>query len=503
MRVAKLATDLELDSQTSSQLETKLLEMQHRTYLWLYLAIQGVYETYRNSLRPEEASIRLLPSSVEDAYEKILDRVSEDQKATVKKILKIVVGARRPLTVQEMAIALGIATSTSPEAKSLYKVQLDHKRLQNIRDWCGLFVFINHQRIYLIHQTAKEFLIGDHSSAISLSGWKHCLHPQEIEKDMTLVCVEFLCLEEIGPLAASLIQRSNLPENRWKDIRSLAEANDTVESFLIYSAEYWPSHLRAAEIPIEDPAMADVAQLCDTDSPLSEQWLPIFWECTRGWKKAPQMNAIHLAAIIGHGQMLKTILQLNQQSKINEFDTYNYTPLMWATEFNHIVAVQILLGQKADVNLQVEDFPNALIVASISGHLAVLETLLEHGADVNAKGRWDSNALQAASEEGYITIVETLLEHGAEVNAQGGEYGNALQAASYEGHITIVKTLLDHGAEVNTQGGRYGSALGAAARNYRLEIVKILLERGAQDREENSPQELESEWETESDWSAG
>ena len=92
MRVAKLATDLKLDDQTKGRLETKLLEMEHRTYLWLYLAIQGIYETYRNSLRPEEASINSFPSSVEDAYEKILSRVPEEQRGKVKKILQIVVG---------------------------------------------------------------------------------------------------------------------------------------------------------------------------------------------------------------------------------------------------------------------------------------------------------------------------------------------------------------------------------------------------------------------------
>lgn len=46
MRVVILATDLKLDCYIEDQLETKLLEMQYRTYLWLYLAIQGIYKTY-------------------------------------------------------------------------------------------------------------------------------------------------------------------------------------------------------------------------------------------------------------------------------------------------------------------------------------------------------------------------------------------------------------------------------------------------------------------------
>jgi hypothetical protein len=80
-----------------------------------------------------------------------------------------------------MAFALGIATST--EYKSVNQVKLDPIRLErNIRQWCRLFAFINHARIYLIHQTAKEFLICDSGYTIPLSGWKHCLDLRGIER---------------------------------------------------------------------------------------------------------------------------------------------------------------------------------------------------------------------------------------------------------------------------------------------------------------------------------
>jgi hypothetical protein len=67
MRVAQLVTDLKLDGHTKDRMETKLLEMEHRTYLWLYLAIEGIYETYRRSLRPKETMIDSLPLTVKDA----------------------------------------------------------------------------------------------------------------------------------------------------------------------------------------------------------------------------------------------------------------------------------------------------------------------------------------------------------------------------------------------------------------------------------------------------
>jgi len=254
-QVAKLAKDLKLNYQIQNQLECKLLKMEHRTYLWLYLAIEGIHETYRTSLRPEKASITSLPSSVEDAYENFLSRVPKQQENNVRKILLIIVGARRPLTLQEMAIALGIATSTQP--KSLDRVRLDSTHLENnIRYWCGLFIFINHDRIYLIHQTAKEFLVCNGGSTVPLSGWKHCLDPLRIEKEMTQICVEFLRLDDVQPSAQSLVSKikSKSEHARVRGIRDYSriddvlDKNNSVESFLAYSAEYWPHHLRDADV---------------------------------------------------------------------------------------------------------------------------------------------------------------------------------------------------------------------------------------------------------------
>ncbi|KAI1608410.1 nucleoside phosphorylase domain-containing protein [Exophiala viscosa] len=108
-QVAELAEDVDLDAQTREKMETKLLAMEHRTYLWLHLAFESIRHTFEHSPRPAQESIKTLPVSVEDAYEKILGRVGKDQQGTVKKILQIVVGARRALTVEGMSTALGVA----------------------------------------------------------------------------------------------------------------------------------------------------------------------------------------------------------------------------------------------------------------------------------------------------------------------------------------------------------------------------------------------------------
>jgi hypothetical protein len=158
IRVRELAETVPLSLDVYQRVQQQLLQMENRTYLWLHLAIDDIRTTFKRSLRPTESSITLIPPSVNAAYEKILSRVPVDQTDIVKKILEIIVAARRPLTIREMAMALGIATCLGPRTTiqaGLDPIDLDEK----LRQLCGLFVFTNHSKIYLIHQTAREFLI--------------------------------------------------------------------------------------------------------------------------------------------------------------------------------------------------------------------------------------------------------------------------------------------------------------------------------------------------------
>ncbi|KAN0085322.1 Ankyrin repeat-containing domain protein [Elaphomyces granulatus] len=444
------------------------------------------------------------------AYEKILSRVTKKQKGNVKNILQIVVAARRPLTVQEMAVALGIA-STQP--KSVDKVKFDPIWLENnIRYWCGLFVFINHSRIHLIHQTAKEFLICESGSS-----------------KLTRICVDFLCCEDSGPKARRLVQR--FIEYSIDDI---LDKDDHVESLLAYSAEHWPHHLQDAHVPMNGSSLASIFQFYDIDinSDLYDLWFTIFWKATTFGGKIqfpyferlvvessnggrPQMNLIRLAALLGHEMVLEWMLELNNYCNINESDNDGRTASIWASEFGHENAVQILLDRGADVNTQGRyyapckqhqwsreggadatldrgvdvhaqggecgsalkaasrggEYGDSLQAASIYGHEDVVQMLLDRGADVNAQGGGYGNALQAAS-----------VGAGGDVNAQGGHYGNALQAAALRGHDKVVRILLDRGgrgrADVNAQGGKYGNTLQAASQGDREKVVRILLDRG-------------------------
>jgi len=91
------------------KISERLKSMDHRTYLWLYLILNIIEES------PEEFGRRCdiekflsrLPSQVADAYERILSRSKTP--SWTKILLRIMLAAARPLTLDEANFALTLA----------------------------------------------------------------------------------------------------------------------------------------------------------------------------------------------------------------------------------------------------------------------------------------------------------------------------------------------------------------------------------------------------------
>lgn len=192
-RISGLASEFQLTKQTQITLQERLLQMKHRTYLWLYLAMEGIRATCRDSIFPDEIHIDSLPKSVEDAYERMLSKIEDKQRSRARKILLIIIGASRPLSIQEMALALGAARAYETDQSVIDPI--NPMRLENqIRDLCGLFVFVNHSYLFLIHQTAKDFLLTQICDSPVSHQWRSSIHPSEVELEMARWCATYLCL---------------------------------------------------------------------------------------------------------------------------------------------------------------------------------------------------------------------------------------------------------------------------------------------------------------------
>ncbi|KAL2203689.1 hypothetical protein CC79DRAFT_1277407, partial [Sarocladium strictum] len=148
------------------ELEQTLLNVEHPTYLWVALTFKFIESgKFRKTKRGLDAAIKRLPRTINEAYEKILRKTDPEDKAIVRRALTIVLGAKRPMHINEMNVALNL----SPDITSLDELDLEDKGAftTSLRNCTGLFVTVYNSRVFFLHQTVREFLIGDSSKSAS------------------------------------------------------------------------------------------------------------------------------------------------------------------------------------------------------------------------------------------------------------------------------------------------------------------------------------------------
>ena len=342
VRMKELAKELNLRETFQKNLERQLLAMQHRTYLWLHLAIDDIRHMLKKSLRLEQETIRDVPHSVDAAYEKILQRVDDDQKADVKTIFSIVVAAHWPLTIKEMSVALGIATSTS---QILGEVKLDEDRLTDrMRHWCGLFIFFSQSKIYLIHQTARDFLLQQNGKFLADDGsWRYSLVPTDVQTLMAEICIQFLQLEDF---------QDGFPlfPTRDQDFGSLQlERCYEVTPFLEYASRYWLYHLRESNLSPHSALLSKLMALYMSKEKLFAQVVGTL-DYIGSWAGGLfsvadpySMPRLSLAAANGHFQVAeKLIFTGDLPIDVDARDCTLRTPLIWASMSGAIQIVRLL-----------------------------------------------------------------------------------------------------------------------------------------------------------------
>ena len=408
----------------------RLKKMDNRTYLWLFLTIDIITRSpAKYSKSSSIDSLPDLPPDVSDAYERILDRSSDKDLARI--LLQLIVGTTRPLSLEEANVALTLATQ-DPLPKSYGKVKLWplSKFKSIVQDICGLFVSVHDGQLSLIHQTAREFLLGtndSHSVKTSRSDkWQGCLDVTEAHGTISKACVDYLILDDLPSIDVDHSHAGTLP-------------------LFEYAANNWPDHYTLQSCELAKDSRRAAQSLCNRAA--SEgQWFILYGRAKHLFNgELPQCTSLALASSLGL-----------------------------------VCVVEDYLTERAEINAQDALFANALQAASGRGHHQVVQLLLENGADVNAQVGVFGNALQAASAGGHYQVVQLLLENGADINAQGGVFGNALQAASAGGHYQVVQLLLENGADINTQDGDFGNALQVASDRGRYQVVQLLLENEAE-----------------------
>ena len=184
-------------------------------------------------------------------------------------------------------------------------------------------------------------------------------------------------------------------------------------------------------------------------------------------------TALMLAAQEGHTEIVELLLK--NKANVDLANNERSTALMFATQNGHKEIVQLLLTKTADVNLKNSQGRTALMIATAKGHKEIVALLLGKDAKVDLANNERFTALMFATQNGHKEIVELLLTKTADVNLKNNQGCTALMIAAFKGHKEIVESLLRKAAKVDLANNERYTALMIAAQNGHTAIVELLL----------------------------
>jgi ankyrin repeat protein len=499
-KVEEIGAKLELQEQERSFLKQELLVIPNRTYLWVTLIFDMIENTLSYTNKRLRAMIETLPRTVDEAYESILNQSPDKEKAL--RLLHLVVGAVRPLTVKEMRMALAVEPTHSEYAS--LDLEPEARFAKTVRNLCGLFVTIIDEKIYLLHQTAKEFLASPalplkcsesgngtvsptvHALPANNEGvnatfhrWKHSLQPVETNRILLEVCISYLQLDIFNESHSKDSSKQESSEQESAEQESSNQETDDERVFLPYSASHWTTHFQNAGLQAESELLPLVRKICKPGTKSVDAWLKLYWgnkdprilhtelmmasyfrlealvelllqEADPGLDtRDPEKGrtALSLAAESGSEEIVRKLINRRTKS-VHWHDKENKTPFIVAAQHGHLEIVRLLMNGESFAkigNPSTNDMLAGLWHAVKNGHQDIVDLLLANGVDATALESIDTlTPVAYASKSGYTSIVEKLLIIGVANVTLLTERERAipLLMAAQHGHEAVVKLLL-------------------------------------------------------------
>jgi hypothetical protein len=354
-----------------------LKSMKNRTYLWLHLVLDVIRETQESTKDRLKTLIDTIPESVDKAYERILNKIKNRDWVMARRLFHIIVVAAAPLTLREMNIALAIEEKLE---KGEICQSIDHLVLDDenpfktkVRNLCGLFVSVIDSKVYLIHQTAKEFLVSkkDTVQPYSPGMWKHSLEPRESNLALAKICISYLLFTEFESDPLVIYDRP-----KFGEIGERVDRYTNKYNFLDYSAKYWANHFR--ETKVKEMAILESAlEVCNTRSKRFLTWFQVYWITVSSYSHCPLgFTNLMVGSYFGLEAAVKLLLAKDGVDPDSKDSRYGRTPLWWAARNGHEAVVKLLLA-KDGVDPDSKDVygQTPLSWAARNGHKAVVKLL--------------------------------------------------------------------------------------------------------------------------------
>lgn len=486
-------------------LEQYLYAKADQTFLWVTIVLQHLERSLLASEKDFKRIVNEIPRDLGTLYERFLESIPTEHQQLAVKLLHIITGSSRPLTLDEIDIFLTIddshRTVSEVEADCQPSVQ------RTVQGILGPLVRISDSRVYLIHQSAKEFLQELSNQKNSPMSAIYGINGEAADLVLASSCISFFLLdnfmrdqfstdqlstEESSPLSP-VTGRVSIPDEEnsihtsigigqdlfLKDESLLeADACDSIAArykLFDYAARYWPLHYSLSDKVASRELQAAAVRLSGHEGKRFSNWFRYYWLKAGMDLEYPQdFDQFVVASFFGHST---TLLSFLDQESPPDPRVVAYA-LYWASRMGHKVIVEILLRQDIEPESRTVDRQSPVNIGAQMGHFGVVEMLIaDERVNVNFRGKGGRTAISLAAGNGHLELVNVLLGHNAiEVDMADFSQWTALFWAVGGNFSAIVHLLVADGrTDVNHTDKEGRTAFSWAAGDGMLDLVKYFM----------------------------
>ena len=477
-------------------IRSQILHKASGTFQWVKLVTNIAIQLERRGKDPKtiQSRIEFLPRELDDLYHELLSTLDEYDKPRTLLLMQWIYYAMRPLTLQELRIAMAI------DSNIVYK-QLQHccesenyaktKRTfrANVLDLSrGLVEFVEHDKkqvAQFVHQSVKDYLRerglqllqddGSWAPAGSIAGRSHFR--------LSRSCIRYFHMEEIQGFDFVTFVRSLKIPKHGRVIHALYEKFPLLD----YTACNWLLHCQKSED--EQVSQEDLISIYQTNAPLPLNETQICERNGHVWQfPCPKLVSIsHIASAYNLVSVIRAMVL--QGLDVDSQDDED-TPLILAANYGHEAIVRLLLRQKS-VNVNAYGALRRTSLHCAAGPLRdtqarrmgcenVVKLLLMDQAclDRNPRDQTGRTPLSVAAEGGCETAVRALLMDQACIDRNPKEETGRtpLSLAAEWGRSGVVEILLnDNLVEKNSRDDTGRTPLSWAAERGSQSVVELLL----------------------------
>jgi ankyrin repeat protein len=436
----------------------------------------------------------LYPATPAKIFERILLEIPDERKEWAKRVVMWVLRSLRPLSPEELELALAIQEKHAAFSTSQF-TSLD--LMDRISECFGPLFCVKHGEIYLSHPGGRPVFFPQDASYISERPWYALDCPDTDNRTIAETCLHYLALDEV--------------QDRMRTASTLSDSTQSFvenqSNFLSYAVQYWPKHCRLS--CSGDDKVLKTTRICGllSNPSLMRSWVRASWHFANPMIRADQSTVSLLAtyATVGLEIFVTDMVSLGPISTTDVAEA-----LIEAIRHGHRGISQLLMKIES---LQNSAYEEVLKVAARSGNFDIFQDLLDHIKSQHRAftcldfvasravffGRNDVleslftsfSRIDVSSKPGYLpplssaamrnnsTGVQSLLRHDASqiVHTCDSDYSPPLVLAAKFGHAGIIKTLLTSSAVLDARAKGEHTALWTAAAFGQHKALQALLDR--------------------------